>query len=67
MDEHIESLCKIMHDTYEEASLIVGWETNPKSQVPWDRVPEANKFAMRASVMALLEELTRRGVYVDSN
>jgi hypothetical protein len=65
--EHIESLCSIMHNAYEIAAGNVGWETNAQSRVPWDLVPEENKVAMRAGVYALLEELLKRGVYVDSN
>jgi len=58
----IEACCIIMHDSYEEAAVIQGWETNPRSAKPWDEVPEANKETMRASVDALLNFLSERPV-----
>lgn len=53
----IDQACEVMHDAYEEAAVKAGWETNPRSRVPWADVPEANKETMRASVGALLSWL----------
>lgn len=53
----IERLCKVQHDAYEAAAIEEGWETNGKSRVPWDQVPEANKQTMRRSMEAVLDEL----------
>lgn len=50
----IDQLCAIFHDAYEAEALSAGWDTNPRSQVPWSDVPEANKHCMRAAVRAFL-------------
>lgn len=57
----VESLCHVMHDAYEAAATQAGWETQARSRVPWEDVPEANKVTMRASVAALLDALTLMG------
>lgn len=51
--ELVEAACEVMHDAYEAAAVGAGWETNPRSRLPWALVPEANKTAMRAAVRAL--------------
>lgn len=56
----IEEACRVMHDAYEAAAVGAGWETQEKSRVPWEDVPEANKETMRASVGALMEHLSNR-------
>jgi hypothetical protein len=53
----LEYYCEIMHYAYEEAAIIAGWQTNPRSTVPWSEVPEANKYTMRVAVNALLEQV----------
>lgn len=50
----IEYLCEVMHNAYETAAAANGWETQQRSRVPWPKVPEANKRAMRAAVIAVL-------------
>lgn len=52
--EYIEEACKVMHDAYELAAVIAGWQTNPRSAVHWAEVPEPNKVTMRVAVEALL-------------
>jgi hypothetical protein len=46
-----------MHDAYEEAAQVTGWETQERSRVPWSDVPEANKATMREAVRALLSSV----------
>ncbi|UUW88371.1 hypothetical protein [Pimelobacter simplex] len=53
-DADIDQLCEIFHDAYEAEALSAGWETNPRSRVPWGDVPEPNKQCMRAAVRAFL-------------
>jgi hypothetical protein len=57
MADHIEHLCEVMHNAYEDAAVDAGWETQQASRKPWSDVPEANKITMRAAVIALLDEL----------
>lgn len=57
--QHVEYLCRVMHDAYEAEAKRVGWGTQAASQRPWEQVPEANKAAMRAGVRALLDRLFR--------
>lgn len=54
-DAEIEELCEVMHDTYEQAAVSEGWETQERSRKPWADVPEANKRTMRVAVRAVLE------------
>lgn len=58
-EETIDYYCMIMHDAYEQAAIEQGWETNPRSQVDWADVPEANKATMRVAVRALLAAVRR--------
>lgn len=50
---YLDDACRVMHDAYEKAAIKAGWETQPRSRVLWDDVPEANKETMRAAVVAL--------------
>jgi len=52
-DEAVEALCRLSHEAYERAAAESGWATNPASRTDWNDVPEANKIAMRASVVAV--------------
>lgn len=56
-DAEVERLCEVMHDAYERAAQVVGWETQARSRVPWSEVPDANKRTMRAAVQALVAAL----------
>lgn len=58
-EDEIDKACEVMHNAYELAAYEAGWDTNPRSQVAWSDVPEANKIAMRAGVTALIEYLAR--------
>lgn len=53
----VDDLCRVMHDAYESAATAEGWETQRRSRVPWEDVPEANQRTMRAAVTALLDHL----------
>lgn len=50
----VEALCVLFHNTYEDAALDHGWETQEGSRKPWDDVPEANKETMRTTIASLL-------------
>ena len=41
-----EELAKFFHETYEEIAPLFGYETRKESAVPWDQVPEKNRFLM---------------------
>lgn len=60
-DTVLERLCVVLHDAYEHAAVEEGWDTQAKSRVPWQEVPEANKRTMRRAVERLLEELWQTG------
>ena len=55
--ENVERLCEVMHDAYERAAVLEGWDTNPESATAWAHVPEANKRTMRVAVAAMLAAL----------
>lgn len=54
MPELVEAACRASHDAYEVAAAAAGWETNRRSRVSWDEVPDENKVAMRAGTAAAL-------------
>lgn len=55
-DALVEESCEILHDAYERAAVVHGWETNPAARhKPWADVPESNKATMRDAVRALLK------------
>lgn len=56
-EERVEAACEVMHDAYELAAVVAGWETQQRSRKPWAEVPDANKVTMRAAVGALLSHL----------
>ena len=53
-EARVEELAEVAHDAYEDEARRVGWITNPSSNVPWARVPDANKQCTRAVVRALI-------------
>jgi hypothetical protein len=53
----IEDACRVLHDAYESAAARHGWETQARSRVAWDDVPEENRATMRDAVTALLDFL----------
>lgn len=61
MKEVIEDLAKKMHDTYERLAPKHGWETQKKSQVAWEDLPESNRSLMLAVIGEVFtqEALTR--------
>jgi hypothetical protein len=61
-DDDVDRWCRILHDAYEEAAYVAGWETNPRSRVPWDETPDANKAAMRAAVRAVAPAIAARAL-----
>lgn len=54
----VEQLASEIHAVYEEAALKAGWQTQPRSRVPWSDVPPENQEATRAVARYVLA--TRR-------
>jgi plastocyanin len=50
----------MMHNAYETAAKQTGWETQKKSRVTWEELPEENKATMRIAVGALVDFLSER-------
>ena len=53
----VEQLCARAHVAYEAAAKSAGWETQERSRVSWESLPEANKEAMRAAIVAVPDGL----------
>lgn len=53
-----ERVAQAFHETYERLAPEHGWETQKRSRVPWERVPDENRELM----VATAEELLRAGV-----
>jgi hypothetical protein len=53
----IEELSEVAHNAYEAAAAEQGWVTNPRSRVPWEEVPDANRATTRAAIRAVLARL----------
>jgi hypothetical protein len=53
-----EAIAAEFHRTYEALAPQFGWDTQPRSRVEWDEVPEGNRRLM----VAVVEELLARGV-----
>lgn len=57
-DELVEDACEQLHDSYERAAVVHGWDTNPAAKhKPWAEVPESNQATMRDAVRDLLGSL----------
>lgn len=63
-DSLIEYLCALQHEVYEQQALVEGWETHRDSRGAWSAVPEASKATMRASMAAVLDELSALGARI---
>ncbi len=57
MSDFIELMCKLMHESYEEAAIANGWQTQVRSRVAWVDVPEANKKTMRVAVSDVIDNV----------
>lgn len=51
-----EELARKMHETYERLAPQFGWETQKRSQKPWEEVPEENKKLMVAVISEVFTE-----------
>lgn len=57
-DKHLEivgRLAPLMHEQYETAAERYGWETQVKTRVSFDELPEANKQTMLATAEAVVD------------
>jgi len=53
-EKAVERRARAMHDAYEAAAMLQGWETQKICRVPFDELPEANKRTMYATARATL-------------
>lgn len=53
-EDEIERFIEAFHDAYERAAVDAGWQTQPRSRVPWEFVPAENKATMRAAAREVL-------------
>jgi hypothetical protein len=53
-DESSESIAREFHITYERYAPQHGWDTQKRSRVMWDDLPDENKSLMIAVVKKLL-------------
>lgn len=68
MTTRIYDLAKMMHETYEEAAVKTGWETQEVCQVKFNDLPEANREIMYILAEAVLIRLSKEiGPYVWSS
>lgn len=54
-DDDVERIARNFHDTYEYHAGLEGWETQERSRVKFDDLPEANRKTMLLTVRAMLE------------
>ncbi len=59
MPDHVE-LAKFMHDTYEEAAKKEGWETQERTRVEFDALPEENKMTMIRTAAFVLKYIKEK-------
>jgi hypothetical protein len=53
--EIAERLASLMHERYETAAKHYGWETQVRTKVSFDALPEANKQTMLATAGAVVD------------
>lgn len=51
-----EHVARCFHESYERKAPQHGWETQQRSRVEWEDVPEENRSLMIAVVQELLDE-----------
>ena len=54
--EKIIKLAKLFHETYEDESKKVGWETQKSCKVEFDDLPEKNKAVMISVVKIIYDK-----------
>jgi hypothetical protein len=54
-DDDVERIAREFHNTYEYIAGVMGWETQQRSRVKFDDLPESNRKTMLHTVRALLE------------
>lgn len=55
--QQVEAMARASHDEYERVAAVVGWQTNPRSRVPWEELPHDNQIAMVESMRAARDAL----------
>jgi len=48
-------IAREFHDTYEVLSLKMGWDTQMRTRVAFDQLPQANRLTMIETVRELLD------------
>jgi hypothetical protein len=56
-DVRAEELARVFHRHYEEQAPVHGWDTQERSRVPWEEVPQENRMTMIATCRAVIDEL----------
>jgi hypothetical protein len=51
-----EAIARAFHERYEALAGEHGWETQQRSRVPWEDVPDENRSLMIAVVERLLDD-----------
>lgn len=55
-DDLLTAVARAFHERYEMLAPTFGWETQERSRLPWDEVPEHNRELMRATVGHLIQD-----------
>ena len=54
-------LAEFMHDEYEQAAFLHSWHTQKSCQVPFNRLPQANRLTLMRVARAVLKKLEPEG------
>lgn len=52
--EAVEQLARFLHEQYEDAAQVTGWDTQEGTSVPFEALPEANRETMLRTAEAVL-------------
>ena len=53
------TLSEDMHNWYEQISLLAGWDTQKKCQVPFEDLPRENQLVMLSVARKILDKYVR--------
>ena len=52
------ALARRFHELYEDIAPSFSYETRPETRVPWEELPQANRFLMIAVCAAIQQEVS---------
>ena len=55
-----KELATHMHDEYERMAKVVGWNTQDKCKVPFDKLPEANQKVMYGVAFSVIQWFSKK-------